>query len=540
MKRNINRLLGICHYFVVIVMIIGLPPDLKAQGHPVMDATRSPAGLRNGDWLQVNTLMSGYFPTNEQTYLKASNTSAGDSFGFSVAISGDTLVVGARWEDSNATGVNGEQENEETSDSGAAYVFIRSNGVWSQQAYLKASNTGINNNFGSSVAISGDTIVVGAEKEDSDATGVNGAQDNDNASGSGAAYVFTRSDGVWSQQAYLKASNTGNNDRFGDAVAISGDTLVVGARSEDSNATGVNGDGDDNSADSAGAAYVFTRDGTTWSQQAYLKASNSEESDMFGEFVAIDGDTVVIGAVFEDSNATGVDGIQTDNSLQNSGAAYVFNRVGESWSQQAYLKASNTGYSDCFGSVVTISGDTLVVGAFHEESNATGVDGNESDNSASSAGAAYVFTRDGSTWSQQAYLKASNTGRWDNFGWSAALAGDMLVVGANCEESNATGVNGDQLNNSMACAGAAYVFTRTGGVWSQQAYLKATNTDVEDYMGEEVIAISGNTILVGAMGEDSNAIGVNGLQSDNSSSFSGAAYVTELYFYGSFLPLITK
>ena len=144
------------------------------------------------------------------------------------------------------------------------------------------------------------------------------------------------------QTAYLKASNTAQFDEFGGAVAVSGNTVVVGALGEFSSATGVNGDQSDNSAPDSGAAYVFVRTGSTWSQQAYLKASNTDASDFFGLSVALSGDTLVVGATLEDSSATGVNGNQSDNSALNSGAAYVFVRTGTTWSQQAYLKASNT------------------------------------------------------------------------------------------------------------------------------------------------------------------------------------------------------
>ena len=176
-----------------------------------------------------------------------------------------------------------------------------------QQAYLKASNAEAHDYFGFSVAVSGDTVVVGAPGESSTATGVNGDQSDNSAIEPGAAYVFVRTGGIWSQQAYLKASNTGAGDTFGYRVAISGDTIVVGAIWEASNATGVNGNQSDNSAVGSGAAYVFVRSGTTWSQQAYLKASNTEADDQFGYSVAVSGDTVVVGAPYEDSNATGVE-----------------------------------------------------------------------------------------------------------------------------------------------------------------------------------------------------------------------------------------
>ena len=367
----------------------------------------------------------------------------------------------------------------------------------SQEAYLKASNSDELDQFGGSVAISGDTIVVGAFGEDSEANGIGGDQMDNSASSVGAVYVFVRSGDMWSQEAYLKASNSDESDLFGESVAISGDTIVVGARGEDSGANGVNGDETDNSASLAGAAYVFVRNGSTWSQQAYLKASNSEAFDRFGNSVTISGDTLVVGAIDEDSGATGIDGDQMDNSATGAGAVYVFVRNGSVWSQAAYLKASNPDELDLFGRTVSISGDTIVVGVEREDSNADGVNGDETDNSASLAGAAYVFVRNGSTWSQQAYLKASNSDADDEFGNSVAISGDTIVVGAEREDSGATGVNGDQLDNSALNAGAAYVFVRNGSTWSQQAYLKASNTDENDNFGRSV-AISGDTIVVGA------------------------------------------
>ena len=394
---------------------------------------------------------------SQQAYLKASNTNALDQFGRSVAIDGDTIVVGAKSESSNATGVNGDQDNNIASASGAAYVFVRSNGSWSQQAYLKASNTGFVDQFGISVAIDGDTVAIGAPSEDSNATGINGDQTNNLASDSGAVYVFVRNGGSWSQQAYIKASNTDAADKFGSVVALSGDTLSVSAGFEDSNTTSVNGNDNNNDAEDAGAVYVFFRSEENWSQQAYLKASNAEAGDIFGHSIAIDEDTIVVGAHFEDSNAMGVSGDESNNDAEFAGAAYVFTRSGGDWSQQAYLKASNNEVDDRFGTAVAVHGDTLVISSF-EGSNATGVNGNQAINFASRSGAAYMFTRSANSWTQQAYLKASNTGVQDQFGASMALAQDTVVIGARFEDSNATGVNGDQANNDADKAGAAYVF----------------------------------------------------------------------------------
>jgi hypothetical protein len=189
-----------------------------------------------------------------------------------------------------------------------------------QQGYLKASNTEANDVFGYSVALAGDTLAVGVPGEASAATGINGNQVDNSAPNSGAVYVFTRTNGIWSQQAYLKASNTETNDGFGGSVALDGDTLAVGATGEAS----ANGNQTNNSAPESGAAYVFTRTGSTWTQQAYVKASNAEGLDLFGSSIALAGDTLIVGALFKASAATGVNGNQVNNNAPDSGAAYVF------------------------------------------------------------------------------------------------------------------------------------------------------------------------------------------------------------------------
>ena len=465
-------------------------------------------------------------PAIQSAYLKASNTGGGDRFGRAIAISGDTVVVGAPGENSNATGVNGDQTNNSLPTAGSVYVFVRNGGTWSQQAYLKASNTDSGDHFGSQIAISGDTLVIAATGESSCATGVNGNQSDNSCQGSGAVYVFTRAGGAWSQQAYLKASNTDPGDFFGGSVAVSGDTIVVGAGTEDSTATGVQGNQADNGAQNSGAAYVFVRNGTTWTQQAYLKASNTDADDRLGA-VSISGDTVVLGAAFEDSSATGVNGDQTDNSASSSGAAYVFVRSGNIWTQQAYLKASNADPGDIFGAAVCVSEDTIVVGATAEMSAATGINGDQTNNSASNSGAAYVFVRSGNIWTQQAYLKASNAEELDMFGARVEISRDTVVIGAQFESSASTGVNGDQVSNGQLFSGAAYVFARQGSHWVQQAYLKASNTDTEDLFGRSV-AVSETTVVVGADAEDSPGVGVDSNNQGNGLPQSGAAYFFDL------------
>ncbi len=370
----------------------------------------------------------------QQARLRPPN--GGGEFGFSVAISSDTVVVGAYADASDATGINGSQFNSNAIGSGAAYVFVRNGTDWTQQAYLKASNSrrpDINfsgGNFGISVAISGDTVVVGASGEDSNAVGVNGNQTNTAATDSGAAYVFVRNGTGWTQQAYIKASNTEAGDRFGNAVAISGSTLIVGAEGEDS----LTRDQNNNAANGSGAAYVFVRSGTSWTQQAYLKASNVGAGDGFGQSLSISNDTIVVGAAGEDS----MNGDQNNNGAPNSGAAYVFVRNGNTWIQQAYLKASRPDINDRFGNSLAISGDTIVIGAILEDSNLAGVRDAEDPNAgfAFDSGAAYVFRKIGGNWPQIAFVKASNPRPGDWFGASVAYSPDALIIGAPCDDAD--------------------------------------------------------------------------------------------------------
>lgn len=390
----------------------------------------------------------------EQAALQADTLDPDDQFGVAVAISGDTIVVGAHYDDSAGTGVNADATDNNLRNAGAAYVFVRDGDGWVQQAYLKASNTGYHDVFGGAVAICGDTIVVSADAEDSNADGVNQDGSDDYASGAGAVYVFVRQGSTWTQQAYLKAAHSGAQDRFGWSLAIQGDTLVVGAPGEKSGAREVNGDQTDDSEVGTGAAYIFLRDGTTWTQQAYLKASNSGRGDSFGGDVAISGDTVVVGARNEKSDGSAPD----DDSLIRPGAAYVFVRADETWREQAYLKAAHPDSKDVFGDSVAIFGETIVVGARGEDSSATGVNGDERDEGATHSGSAYLFTRSDTTWTQEAYLKASNTDASDSFGWAVGISEDTIAISAVGDDSRSAAINGDEDDNSLSASGSVFVF----------------------------------------------------------------------------------
>ena len=361
-----------------------------------------------GNWVQT-------------AYVKASNVGSYDQFGFGVALSNDgaTLVVAAPSEDNSATGVI--TDGSETSDtgtaahSGALYLFSKSLGSWAQTAYLKASNTSSGDGFGTSVALNGDggLIAVGAAAEDNAAKGVivDGSETVDLgvATQSGAVYLFSNGSGNWSQIAYVKASNTESLDEFGNSVAFSGDgsTLAVGATNEDNGVSGVITDGsevtDTGLLPDSGAVYLFRNSTGSWAQTAYFKASNTGSSDYFGSSVALseNGSILAVGAYGEDNGAIGIltdssETIETE-SITNTGAAYLFSNNEGSWEQTAYVKASNAGIGDFFGTSVGLSSDasTLVVGANNEDNGATGVvvDSSETSDigSASNSGAVYLY-----------------------------------------------------------------------------------------------------------------------------------------------------
>jgi len=408
--------------------------------------------------------------TWRQAVVKADNAGAGDHFGSTLALSPDgrTLAVGATGEDS--TGIDDDRgDSDAGSDSGAVYLFTRGvDDTWRQQAMLKAGNAGALDAFGVALALSadGDTLAVGAFAEDSEATGIDGdPADSEAGTNSGAVYVYTRADGTWQPQAYIKADDTGAQDFFGSAVALSkdGDTLAVGAFYKDGLAAA--GQVPD-ATSAAGAVYVFVRESGAWRQQEMLRASNAGGFDFFGSVVALseDGDTLAVGAYNEDSGATGIDGDQADSVAgSNSGAVYLFTRDSGVWQQQAYIKAGNTGAGDNFGIALALSADgqALAVGAPGEDRSATGINGDPANSGVGSAfGAAYVFARGSGAWRQQAYVKASNTGAQDQFGVAVALSADgrALAVGAIGEASAATGVGGDQADDSVPGAGAVYLY----------------------------------------------------------------------------------
>lgn len=397
--------------------------------------------------------------------------------------------------------------------------------------YIKASNTDKIDVFGSVVTLSADgqTLAVGAPREASAATNVNGDQDDNTAGQAGAVYVFTRVGPVWVQQAYIKVSNMDpDGEAFGTSLALSADgqILVVGAPWEDGVVTGGGSNLFGDKTIGSGAVYVFARVEETWTQQTSLNASNAGIFDNFGESVAVsaDGKTVVVGAPHESAYATGINDKPDDMSAWESGAAYVFIRAGATWTQQAYLKASNTDAFDNFGESVAISADgrTVAIGAPNESS----AGGDPGDNSTDGAGAVYVFNRADATWTQAAYLKASNAGIFDNFGESVSLSvdGQIAVIGAPGVRRDVIG--GEQGDNSDTDAGAVYVFAYTETAWRQQSYLRASNSNGDSLFGYSVaLSADALTLAVGAPSEDSSATGINGDQEDSKTNGAGAVYL---------------
>ena len=369
----------------------------------------------------------------EEAKLTASDAADGDVFGYSVALSGDTAVVGA-WNDDHAGGES----------AGSAYVFTRSGTTWSEQQKLTASDPAAGEWFGISVALSGDTVVVGA------------SQDHGSAPFAGAAYVFVRSGTSWTEQQKLTASDAAAGDGFGISVALSGDTAVVGADHDDF------ADGH-----TQGSAYVFVRSGVSWGEQQKLTASDAASIDSFGQSVAISGDTAVIGAQLDDF-ARG----------DAQGSAYVFTRSGTTWSEQQKLTASDATDGAWFGYSVGTSGDTVVIGAPYEDNSG-----------GTTAGSAYVFVRQGTSWSEQQKLTASDASSDDVFGTSVSLSGDTVIVGAPTDD-NGGGPNG----------GSAYLFVRSGTVWTEEAKLIASDAEVGAWFGRSVAA-SGERVLVGGYAE---------------------------------------
>ena len=359
----------------------------------------------------------------QQAELSAGDSAANDAFGSSVAISAGTALVGAPNKNGGA---------------GVVYVFVRSGMTWSQQVELTDPDAVARDQFGCSVALCGDTALIGARGV---RVGNHGA--------AGAAYVFTRSETSWSPATELTASDVANDDNFGDAVALSGTTALIGA---------CNKSFGDNYY--TGAAYFFSGSGESWAEQAELPDPNPGYTDDFGYAVALSGDSALISAP-----GTSVSGQYW------AGAAYLFTFSNGSWNQQAELTASDGAAGDDFGNAVALSGDTALIGAVA---------------TLNWTGTAYVFAGSGASWTQEAELSDPEADANDNYGVAVALDSDTALVGA-CLKTVGT----------QSADGVTFVFTPSGGTWSQQAQISAADGAANDNLGDAV-ALSGDTALVGA------------------------------------------
>ncbi len=401
--------------------------------------------MKNYDYnnLIKQSIENGIISTDdwlEQAKLLASDGSANNHFSSSVSIDGDYAIIGAYHDDDNGDF------------SGSAYIFTRSGSTWTEQAKLLAIDGQAGDEFGYSVSIDGDYAIVGARNEDY------------NGEDSGSAYIFTRSGSTWTHQAKLTAINGEADDEFGCSVSINGEWAIVGARFDD-----------DNGVDS-GSAYMLKRYGSVWVHEEKLIASDGQAYAEFGCSVSIDGEYAIIGAYLDDDIVT------------DSGSAYIFTNTGSTWTEQAKLLATDREDYDYFGKSVSINQDYAIIGAYGDDDN-----GDRS-------GSAYIFTRSGSTWNEQAKILASDGELIDYFGLSVSIDEDYAIIGAYHDDDN-----GDW-------SGSAYIFTRSGSTWTEQAKLTASDGERLEEFGRSV-SIDGDYAIIGAFGDNENGVG------------SGSAYV---------------
>lgn len=408
-------------------------------------------------------------------FITAPNGDPGDRFGFSLALSGDTLAVGASWEESGAHGVDGDPQDNSASESGAVYVYVRRGSAWVEQAYLKADYPDPGDWFGRRIALDGDTLVIGAYGEDS-----GGTDPKDNSvPDSGAVYVFVRQGETWSQEAYLKSAVPSPTAWFGRRVAVKDNRIAVGAY------------GDDRFGENAGSAAIFERRAGTWIQVAELISSNAGSGDQFGSSVALTTNTLIVSAFGEASG----NGDPSDDSTPSAGAAYAFSLDGAAYPETAYIKANKPNARDWFGVSLTVSDELLVVGAYGDDADAPDP-GTSPGSFARGSGAVHIFERHGATFAPRDFLKAHNPDAGDNFGASVALKGDRLLVGAFGEDSARS-----SSDNFAPNSGAAYLFEQRRGQFIESRFLKHPSPDAQDRFGWAIDATD-DFIAIGAFGDE--------------------------------------
>ena len=376
-------------------------------------------------WVLVLFLIGFAFGTGSANESKVvpNDGAKDDHFGRAVALDGDFALIGAPFND------------EAAADAGAVYVFNRQAGVWTQ--IQKLTPAGAGDLFGWAIAMDGQTAIIGAKGD-----------------AAGAAYVFAWDGTVWAQQKKLTPSDGNSDDEFGYSVDISGNTIIIGARNNDQAM-------ETETVTNAGAAYIFAYDGSAWQEEAKLLANDFAASDFFGESVATDGARAVIGAAGDDDKGS------------SSGSAYVFVFSGTAWSQQQKLTAADGANRDGFGISAALNGTQLLIGA------------KDRDEQDTDSGAVYIFQLSGGTWTLQQKLVASDGGYGYNFGSSVCLVNGFAVVGA----SGATGATSN--------TGAVYTFAGNGSTWQQRTKVTASDGGAYDYFGFS-LSSDGVTALIGA------------------------------------------
>ena len=404
---------------------------------------------------------SGYHMFGERCHsvskLVADDGAALDQFGFAVAINatGDRAIVGAYLYD--------DTEN----NSGSAYIFTRGETGWTQEAKITAADAEADDRFGFTVGINaaGNRVVIGAYFDD------------DTENNSGSAYIFTRGETGWTEEAKITAEDADNNDQFGITAAINGpgDRVVIGAYL------------DDDKGSASGSAYIFTRGETGWTQEAKVVASDGMASDAFGFVVAINGpgDRIIVGAYFDDDKGT------------NSGSAYIFTRSGTAWKQEAKMTAEDGVMGDRFGRAVAINtaGDRVVIGATRDDNNET------------DSGSAYIFDLSETVWTQQAIITAGDAEESAEFGRDVSInaVGDRVVIGAYLD------------NDIEDDSGSVYIFTRGETGWTEEAKITAADGAINDQFG---IAV--------AINADGDRAVIGSHLDDDKGNNSGSAYIYDL------------
>lgn len=367
-----------------------------------------------------------------ETKLNASDGQINEEyhFGYCVAVSGDVAVVGAFGDDENGT------------KSGSAYIYRYDGTSWLEETKVLASDGALDDYFGYSVSISGDVVVIGAPRDD------------DNGFYSGSAYIYRYNGTGWTEEAKLTASDGAYNDTFGYSVSISGDAAVIGA------------DGNDENGYNSGAAYIYRYNGSGWNEETKIMASDGLDGDKFGWAVSISRDTAVVGAAEDENNG------------YLTGSAYIYRYDGTDWVEETKILPSDVAYNDYFGKAVSISGDVAVISSYKDDDN-----GHDT-------GSAYIYRYNGTDWIEESKLLASDGEGRNLFGISVSISisGDVAVIGASGEYKN------------ELYTGAAYIYRYNGTGWTEEAKLVASDGEIDDYFGYSV-AVSGDMTVIGAYGD---------------------------------------